>query len=94
MTDASTPRGCGCIDVHTHVVPATFPRYLGRHAGTPWPSTAAAHACHRHVMIDGRQYRTVSHQCWDTDVRRADMDRLGVSRQVLSPMPELLSYWF
>jgi aminocarboxymuconate-semialdehyde decarboxylase len=35
----------------------------------------------------------VSHQAWDIDVRRADMNRLDVERQVLSPMPELLSYW-
>ncbi|MBL8347344.1 MAG: amidohydrolase [Rubrivivax sp.] len=81
------------IDVHTHVVPESFPRYLGRHADAPWPSMAPAHACHAHVMISGKVYRTVSQQCWSCQVRLADMDRQGVRRQVLSPMPELLSYW-
>ncbi|MBI5717663.1 MAG: amidohydrolase [Burkholderiales bacterium] len=81
------------IDVHTHVVPESFPRYLGRHADAPWPSMAPAHACHAHVMISGKVYRTVSRQCWSCSVRLADMDRQGVARQVLSPMPELLSYW-
>ncbi len=81
------------IDVHTHVVPESFPRYLGHHADAPWPSMAPAHACHAHVMISGKVYRTVSHQCWSCPVRLADMDRQGVRRQVLSPMPELLSYW-
>jgi len=81
------------IDVHTHVVPESFPRYLGRHVDAPWPSMAPAHACHAHVMISGKVYRTVSHQCWSCRVRLADMDRQGVQRQVLSPMPELLSYW-
>ena len=81
------------IDVHTHVVPQTFPAYVGAHANAPWPSTVAAQPCHRHVMVLGTVYRTVSHQCWDCAVRRADMDRLHIGRQVLSPMPELLSYW-
>ncbi len=81
------------IDVHTHVVPESFPAYLGVHANAPWPSMAAAHACHRHVMVSGSIYRTVSHQCWDCAVRLADMGAKRVGRQVLSPMPELLSYW-
>jgi aminocarboxymuconate-semialdehyde decarboxylase len=81
------------IDVHTHVVPESFPAYLGKHANAPWPSMAPAHTCHRHMMISGSVYRTVSHQCWDCAVRTADMDARRVGRQVLSPMPELLSYW-
>ena len=81
------------IDVHTHVVPESFPAYLGHRLGVPWPSMAPAHACHAHVMVSGAVYRTVSHQCWDCTVRIADMDRQRIGRQVLSPMPELLSYW-
>ena len=81
------------IDVHTHVVPETFPAYVGRHLDAAWPSMAPAQPCHQHVMVSGKVYRTVSHQCWDCGVRHADMDRLGIGRQVLSPMPELLSYW-
>lgn len=83
----------GLVDVHTHVVPENFPRYAGRHLPDSWPQMAPAHACHRHVMLSGKVYRTVSHQCWDCAVRLADMDRRGVTRQVLSPMPELLSHW-
>ncbi len=81
------------IDVHTHVVPEHFPAYLGHLAGAPWPSTVPAHECHRHVMVSGKVFRTVSHQCWSCSVRLADMDRQGVGLQVLSPMPELLSPW-
>lgn len=88
-----TATDAGLIDIHTHVVPEHFPAYLGQVADAPWPSTAPAQACHRHVMVSGQVYRTVSHQCWDCGVRHADMDRLGITRQVLSPMPELLSYW-
>lgn len=94
MSAALSPAcGCGLVDVHTHFVPGSFPAYAGRGSGAQWPSMSPAHACHRHVMIDGKVYRTVSDQCWDPAVRHADMERTGVTRQVLSPMPELLSYW-
>ena len=82
-----------CIDVHTHVVPENFPAYAGRGRDVPWPSMAEAHACHRHVMISGKVYRTVSDGCWSVPRRIADMDGMRVTRQALSPMPELLSYW-
>ncbi|SCK15033.1 aminocarboxymuconate-semialdehyde decarboxylase [Variovorax sp. HW608] len=44
-------------------------------------------------MVSGKIYRTVSHHAWDPSRRIADMDTAHVERQVLSPMPELLSYW-
>lgn len=82
------------VDVHTHVVPQSFPSYVGRHLDAPWPSMAeAAQPCHRHVMVSGSVYRTVTHQCWDCQVRAADMAQMDVGLQVLSVMPELLSYW-
>ena len=81
------------IDAHTHVVPATFPRYAGRHLSDSWPLMAPAQACHQHLMLGAKIFRTVSHQCWDCALRLADMDQRGVTRQVLSPMPELLSHW-
>jgi aminocarboxymuconate-semialdehyde decarboxylase len=81
------------IDVHTHIVPEDFPPYADSARDVPWPSMAPAHACHRHVMISGKVYRTVSDGCWSVPRRIEDMNRMRVARQVLSPMPELLSYW-
>jgi aminocarboxymuconate-semialdehyde decarboxylase len=81
------------IDVHTHVVPETFPPYAGSGRDVPWPSMAEAHACHRHMMISGKVYRTVSEGCWSVPRRIEDMNGMRVARQALSPMPELLSYW-
>ncbi len=86
--------GCGCgVDVHAHVVPHDFPRYLAQPDLPGWPSMAPAHACHRHVMIDGRVYRTVSDGSWDPARRVADMAEMGLAVQAVSPMPELFSYW-
>jgi aminocarboxymuconate-semialdehyde decarboxylase len=44
-------------------------------------------------MISGKVYRTVSDGCWSVPRRIEDMDGMGVTRQAISPMPELLSYW-
>lgn len=90
--------GCGCgVDIHAHLVPENFPRYLGATAPSPWPYTEAAPdakgMCHRQVMFNGKHYRTVSEQCWSAKRRIADLPEMGLSHQVISPMPELLSYW-
>ena len=82
------------IDVHTHFVPQRLATRPGRAHEQTWPSMAAAQSCgHRHVMIAGSVYRTVTDQCWDGPRRIADMAPMGITHQVVSPMPELLSYW-
>ncbi len=85
---------CGLIDTHTHWIPEQFPAYVGSRKGVAWPSMApGSHACERHVMIEERIYRTVPDSAWDAAKRAADMAQMGVTHQVVSPMPELLSYW-
>jgi aminocarboxymuconate-semialdehyde decarboxylase len=82
------------IDVHTHFVPEHLPPLPGGSLEKTWPSMAKGDSCdHRHVMVDGVVYRTVTNQCWSTQRRIDDMRASGVTHQVLSPMPELLSYW-
>jgi aminocarboxymuconate-semialdehyde decarboxylase len=54
---------------------------------------AGQSACDRHVMLDGRIYRTVPDASWDGSRRLQEMTPMGVTHQVISPMPELLSYW-
>jgi aminocarboxymuconate-semialdehyde decarboxylase len=95
MTDDQAPKlTCQCgIDTHAHIIPGEFPKYLGAAIPKGWPSMAPAHECHRHVMIDGKNYRTVSDKCWDTAKRLADLPNMGLALQAISPMPELLSYW-
>jgi len=82
-----------CIDVHTHIVPENFPAYAGKGKDVPWPSMAPAQACHKHVMISGKLYRTVTDGSWSVPRRIEQMGAMKVTRQVISPMPELLSYW-
>lgn len=82
---------CRGIDVHTHVVPSSFP--ARDPAPAHWPSTLAAESCHATVVIDGRPYRTVSDACWVAERRLEAMDAAGIAIQALSPMPELFGYW-
>jgi len=79
-------------DIHTHVVPANFPKSMG---GLPSPIEIGPSCdCGRaDVYLDGRQFRTITNECWDIDRRLEVMGRMGVDRQLLSPMPELLSFW-
>ena len=63
-----------CIDIHTHVVPENFPPHARGAADVAWPSMAPAHACHRHVMLSGKVYRTVPDGSWDVARRVAGMD--------------------
>lgn len=81
------------IDVHTHVVPASVPPYAGGGAEVPWPSIEHHRSCCARVMISGKVFREIEDSCWSVDRRGADMAAMGVTAQLLSPMPELLSYW-
>ena len=91
---ALRPAVCRCgVDVHSHVVPHDFPAYLGAKVPAQWPSMAPAHECHRSVMIAGKLYRAVADKAWSTARRLADLPAMGLTRQAISPMPELLSYW-
>jgi len=67
-----------CIDIHTHIVPETFPAYAGKHANVPWPSMADAHACHKHVMIQDKVYRTVSDPLAASRARREAASPYGL----------------
>lgn len=81
------------IDIHTHIIPEHFPAYKGKNGNIAWPSMDHDGCGHAKVMISGKNFRTVAESSWKTGLRSADMDKMKVQRQVLSPMPELLSYW-
>jgi len=78
------------LDLHTHIVPERFPASSVER----WPSMDHFEPGQAHVMIAGRNFRTVNDQCWSHSRRMADLQQEGADGQVVSPMPELLSYWF
>jgi aminocarboxymuconate-semialdehyde decarboxylase len=82
------------IDMHAHIVPENFPSGAGRASANKWPSMDHFEPGRAKVMIDGENFRTVTSGNWDNDQRLKDMESHGVIAEAISPMPELLSYWF
>ncbi|MGE3866882.1 MAG: amidohydrolase family protein [Hyphomonadaceae bacterium] len=82
----------GPIDVHAHMVPHDFPANTANEAR--WPCMERRSPIDATVMIAGKPFRQLDDRSWDVKRRIEDMDRDGVAAQALSPMPELLSYWF
>ncbi|NIJ08754.1 aminocarboxymuconate-semialdehyde decarboxylase [Sphingomonas vulcanisoli] len=83
----------GSIDVHTHIVPGSFPAYSGTIADVPWPQMVHDGCGHAMINIAGKPFRTVQQAAWDVGCRLAAMEEMQTHIQVISPMPELLSYW-
>ena len=82
------------IDVHTHIVPQTFPAYSLPVPEKRWPCMQCTSPTEASVLIADKPFRALDHRSWDMEKRTDDMAQAGVTRQALSPMPELLSYWF
>lgn len=80
------------IDVHAHVVPEHFPAAPADEVR--WPCMCHGQNNTAQVMISDKPFREIDHRSWDAKRRIEDMDTAEVARQALSPMPELLSYWF
>lgn len=49
--------------------------------------------CKACMMKGDRLFRIVEENCFDTTVRKKEMDTLGVSKQVISIIPVLFNYW-
>jgi aminocarboxymuconate-semialdehyde decarboxylase len=84
----------GIIDVHAHVVPSHFPKHPAPHTTLRWPCICHGENHEASVEINDKPFREIDHRSWDANIRIADMDKAEVAMQALSPMPELLSYWF
>ena len=81
------------IDLHSHDVPRGWPD-LAEVTGdtTPWPRLRIESEREAMILIGDRDFRRITSQCWDPEVRAADMDADGVDVQVVSPTPVFFSY--
>ncbi|SFN24848.1 aminocarboxymuconate-semialdehyde decarboxylase [Pseudonocardia ammonioxydans] len=80
-------RFSGTIDVHTHYVPRGWPD-LG--ADAPWLRLDSERDAM--IMVGSSEFRRIGADCWDAEIRLADMDADGVRAQVVSPTPVFFSY--
>ncbi|MFZ4122459.1 MAG: amidohydrolase family protein [Caulobacterales bacterium] len=79
------------VDVHTHVCPPRLD--APGDASAFWPCIAPEGPHKATITINGAVFRVIDERSWDGQRRLQDMENEGVWAQVLSPMPELLSYW-
>lgn len=83
----------GLIDVHCHVVPAALPQAPTAALAARWPCMRCDGGGAATLMLGDTPFRPLDERSWSVERRLADMSAAGVAVQVLSPMPELLSYW-
>lgn len=81
------------VDAHCHVTAPTFPAAPHDGAVGYWPCMRCTAPGAATVMIGDAPFRALDERSWNAARRVADMDADGVALQLLSPMPELLSYW-
>lgn len=79
-----------CTDVHAHIFPLGLPD-VGD--SDRWPRLERRHDGSAAIVQHGRLYRMVDASYWEVEPRLRWMDRVGVTRQVVSPLPILLAYW-
>lgn len=81
------------IDMHTHVVPIGLPDMTGRPNAARFPVLGNRAGERAEVLVNGANIRSVTSVCWDVDARLRAMADRHVTRQVISPMPALLTFW-
>ncbi|MCB2205657.1 amidohydrolase [bacterium] len=81
------------VDVHTHILPPSWPD-LNERFGTPgFPSFEAQADGSANMIVNCKHFRTFQPNSWDPAVRIGECDATGVDVQVLSTVPVMFSYW-
>ncbi len=74
------------IDMHCHIVPEHFPDI------PDLPVMQQVDGVGADMMIAGKKFRSFRDTAWDPTARIEDLPNIGVDKQVISPLPELLMY--
>ncbi|GLR65685.1 putative amidohydrolase [Acidocella aquatica] len=81
------------IDFHSHFIPGSFPELPQGIEEPAWPRLELDGQGHGTMFTGARKFRAFDDIYWDVPRRLAVMDAAGLDMQVISPLPETLSYW-
>jgi aminocarboxymuconate-semialdehyde decarboxylase len=82
------------IDIHTHILPREIPDWKEKFGyGGFIRLDHHKSCCARMIKDDGHFFREIEDNAWSEEKRIEEIDRFGVSVQVLSTVPVMFSYW-
>jgi aminocarboxymuconate-semialdehyde decarboxylase len=81
------------VDLHTHILPREWPDLDKQYGYSGFIRLDHYRPCCARMMIGDRVFREVTDNVWEPTRRLEDMDRTGVTMQVLSTVPVMFSYW-
>ena len=81
------------IDFHSHIVPGQYPARPSGIDEPAWPVMERIDDRNSRMMIAGKQFRVFESFYWNPQERVQRLDEEGIAVQVVSTLPELLSYW-
>jgi len=81
------------IDLHTHILPREWPDLDAKYGYSGFVRLDHYKPCCARMMIGDHVFREITDNVWDPKRRIEEMQRSGVSTQVLSTVPVMFSYW-
>ncbi len=80
------------VDFHTHYVPQAYPERPVGVDEPAWPRMEPSEKGAK-MYVGEKLFRDFESFYWEIPARLAVMDEFNIDVQVISPLPELLSYW-